>query len=148
VALPPAVLEVATEVSTKLAQQIDRRKKSSRAFALARRRKLILNLKETLVQARDGPMEGAALTSWLRKLQEEFVLRMTAIDTESADVDTELGENGSEIGKSGEDIREEDEQQSEDIYGSSPAGEEAEDENEVMTNPDDEICFVPVASST
>ncbi|KAI9772294.1 MAG: MutS protein msh4 [Geoglossum simile] len=148
VALPPAVLEVATEVSTKLAKQIDRRKKSSSAFALARRRKLILNLKETLVQARDGPMEGAALTSWLRKLQEEFVLRMTAIDTESADVDSEMSEDWSETGKSGEDIRREDEQQSEDNYGSSLAREAAEDEDEVMTNSDDETCIAPDASTT
>jgi DNA mismatch repair protein MSH4 len=81
------MLEVATEVSAKLSKQIERRKKSSSAFALARRRKLILSLKETLVQARDGPMEGKALASWLRKLQEEFVVRMSAIDAETVGAD-------------------------------------------------------------
>ncbi|KAH0555729.1 hypothetical protein GP486_006323 [Trichoglossum hirsutum] len=86
-ALPPAVLEVATEVSAKLSKQIDERKKGSSAFALARRRKLTLGLKETLVQARDGPMEGKALASWLRKLQEEFVARMSAIDAETIGTD-------------------------------------------------------------
>ncbi|KAI9771925.1 MAG: MutS protein msh4 [Geoglossum umbratile] len=146
VALPPAMLEVATEVSTKLAKQIERRKKSSSAFALARRRKLILNLKETLVQARDGPMEGAALASWLRKLQEEFVVRMSAIDAETADADTE---NGSEINKTGESSREEDgRQQTEDEYDPSAAGREAEDRSETMTDLDDQICLIPVASPT
>ena len=78
--LPPAVLEVATNVSETLSQQVERRRRTSQASALARRRNLILSLKETLIQARDGSMEGAVLASWLRKLQAEFVARMAAID--------------------------------------------------------------------
>ncbi|KAI9788486.1 MAG: MutS protein msh4 [Piccolia ochrophora] len=81
--LPPDLLDVATKVSNSLTQQIAKRKKSSKAFATTRRRKLILNLKESLIQARDGVMEGEVLASWLRKLQAEFVARMTAIDAEA-----------------------------------------------------------------
>ena len=82
--LPPQVIEVATEVSGKLRLQMEQRKKSSIAVSLARRRKLILNLREQLFQARDGTMEGNVLRSWLKKLQDEFVLRMSAIDAEVA----------------------------------------------------------------
>jgi len=82
--LPPQVIEVATEVSRKLRQQMERRKQSSIAIALARRRKLVLNLREQLFQARDGTMEGKVLRSWLKKLQDEFVLRMSAVDAEVA----------------------------------------------------------------
>lgn len=78
--LPPAVLEVANAVSAKLNEQISKRRERSKAVALAQRRKLILTLRETLVQARDGKMEGEVLAAWLRKLQAEFVHRMSAID--------------------------------------------------------------------
>lgn len=89
VGLPPHVIKVATEVSRKLWQQMERRKQSSIAIALARRRKLILNLREQLFQARDGSMDGHVLRSWLKKLQDEFVLRMSAIDAEVAAAEAE-----------------------------------------------------------
>lgn len=73
--LPPQVLEVAEEVSHTLTAQAKAKKKSSKAFALAKRRKLVLSLRETLQQAYDSPMEGPVLLAWLRKLQEEFVSR-------------------------------------------------------------------------
>ena len=78
--LPPAVLDMASRVSDKLSRQIERRRRTSRASATSRRRNLILSLKESLVQARDGTMRASNLTSWLRKLQAEFVARMAAID--------------------------------------------------------------------
>lgn len=81
--LPPMVLEVAEEVSNTLKEHAAAKKKSSQAFAVAKKRKLVLSLKETLLQARDGPMEGKVLLSWLKKLQEEFVIRMDKIETES-----------------------------------------------------------------
>jgi DNA mismatch repair protein MSH4 len=87
--LPPQVLEVAEKVSKALDAQAAAKKKSSKAFALARRRKLVLGLKETLKQAESGPMEGKVLLSWLRRLQDEFVRRMDQIenDVESSDDD-------------------------------------------------------------
>lgn len=93
--LPPQVIEMATEVSRKLRQQVERRKKSSMAIALARRRKLILNLREQLFQAREGMMGETVLRSWLKKLQDEFVLRMSAIDSEVAAAEAESDEEES-----------------------------------------------------
>ncbi|KAJ9296013.1 hypothetical protein DTO271G3_5588 [Paecilomyces variotii] len=91
VALPPRVLEVAASVSEKLTEIVERRQGSSRAVAIARRRNLILRLKEQLMQAKDGNMEDGALKKWLSKLQEEFILQLAAIDAEfgSSDDDDE-----------------------------------------------------------
>ncbi|KAK5012940.1 hypothetical protein LTR60_004121, partial [Cryomyces antarcticus] len=89
VPLPAQVLEHATLVATKLEQQVKRKKKTSLAIIHSRRRKLILNLKEHLVQAQNGSMEGDVLRSWLNELQKEFVIRMTAIDTEAREAESE-----------------------------------------------------------
>jgi DNA mismatch repair protein MSH4 len=86
--LPPKILEVAERVSRALDAQAEAKKKSSKAFALARRRKLVLGLKESLIQAESGSMEGKILLNWLRRLQEEFVRRMDQIDN-----DVTSGEN-------------------------------------------------------
>ncbi|KAL8685427.1 MAG: hypothetical protein Q9224_005821 [Gallowayella concinna] len=80
--LPADVIEVAEKVSSTLAKNMERRKRSSKTLALARRRKLILGLREQLKQARDGNMQGRVLGMWLSKLQDEFVRRMAAIDEE------------------------------------------------------------------
>ncbi len=87
--LPPPVLDMAAKVSDTLCQQIERRRRTSQASAIARRRKLILNLKESLTQALDGSLEGRALASWLRKLQAEFVARMAAIDADTGEASEE-----------------------------------------------------------
>jgi DNA mismatch repair protein MSH4 len=81
--LPPQVLEVAEKVSHTLDAQAAAKKKSSKAFALAKRRKLVLSLKETLKQAESSPMDDDVLLNWLRKLQEEFVRRMEKLDTDT-----------------------------------------------------------------
>ena len=80
--LPPKVLQVAEEVSKTLVLNAERRKKGSKAIAIARRRKLVLSLREQLVQARDGNMQGQVLLAWMKKLQDEFVIRMAAINAE------------------------------------------------------------------
>ena len=91
--LPPQVLEVAETVSKALEAQAEAKKKSSKAFALARRRKLVLGLQETLKQTESGPMEGKALLSWLRRLQDEFVRRMDQIENDVESSDSEVGED-------------------------------------------------------
>ena len=78
------VLEVGEQVSKALSQQIADRKRSPRVLAAAKRRRLILGLRETLVQARDGRLEGKALADWLRKLQQELVVRLDAIDAQAS----------------------------------------------------------------
>lgn len=78
--LPPMILDVAERVSAKLKESAAAKKQSSEALKVAKKRKLVLCLKETLMQARDGPMEGRVLLGWLKKLQQEFVVRMDAIE--------------------------------------------------------------------
>ncbi|KAF2810331.1 DNA mismatch repair protein MutS [Mytilinidion resinicola] len=89
VPLPLGVLEHAEVVAQKLENNILRRKKTSAAVIRERRRKLILNLKEHLVQAQNGTMQGDVLAAWLKELQREFVVRMTAIDEQAAQAETE-----------------------------------------------------------
>jgi DNA mismatch repair protein MSH4 len=91
--LPSQVIKVAQEVSISIDARAAAKRRSSKAFALARRRKLVLNLRESLMQARDGAMERNALMTWLRRLQEEFVVRMEQIENDAAVSD---GEEGSE----------------------------------------------------
>ena len=82
--LPQDVLQIAEQVSKKLTSNMEKRKKNSKAVALARRRKLILSLREQLIQAYEGNMNGKVLATWLKKLQDEFVNRMAAIDADAA----------------------------------------------------------------
>ncbi|KAF1845858.1 DNA mismatch repair protein muts [Cucurbitaria berberidis CBS 394.84] len=84
VPLPPGVIEHATYVAEKLERHMLRRKKASETVLREKRRKLILNLKEHLVQAHNGVLEGGVLTAWLKELQKEFINRMTALEVEAA----------------------------------------------------------------
>ena len=94
--LPNEVLKVASEVSSALVLQAEAKKSSSQALAVAKRRKLVLSLREALKQAESSPMEGNALLSWLRKLQEEFVRRMEQIDNDVTSKETESLEDENE----------------------------------------------------
>ncbi|EKV09805.1 DNA mismatch repair protein Msh4, putative [Penicillium digitatum PHI26] len=80
--LPPAVLNKAHSVSEAMDQLAKRRNSPSRAVAIAQKRKLLLSLREQLFLARDGTMDNASLRALLIKLQDDFVLRMTAINRE------------------------------------------------------------------
>lgn len=81
--LPLRVLEVAEKVTMSLEAQTAAKKRSSKTSAVAKRRKLVLALHETLKQVRDGQMEGKVLLSWLRRIQEEFVTRMEKIGSDA-----------------------------------------------------------------
>lgn len=95
--LPVDVLQVAEEVSKTLVLNIERRKKGSKTIAIARRRKLVLGLKEQLTQARDGNMQGEVLWTWMRKLQDEFVIRMAAINAEIEAAEREQSDDGEDV---------------------------------------------------
>ncbi|OQD83666.1 hypothetical protein PENANT_c015G03330 [Penicillium antarcticum] len=82
--LPPAVLEKAQSVSEAVDQLALRRNSSSRAVAIAQKRKLLLSLREQLFLARDGNLDDDTLRSVLIKLQDDFVMRMAAINREMA----------------------------------------------------------------
>lgn len=119
--LPASVLEIAQDVSGKLNEIAQRRHSNSKALVIARKRNLILSLREQLIQARDGSMQGEALRKWLKKLQDNFLLRMADIDDDlTSDSDdseddvidddrtdqgaTELTDDGSSVHTEGQDI--------------------------------------------
>lgn len=105
VGLPSRILDIAEAVSCKLEQSAEDKKKGSAAVAIARKRKLVLALRESLIQAQEGSMNGSVLLSWLRKLQAEFVSRMEAID-EDKDIDlrSDRTREDSTIGENTQDI--------------------------------------------
>jgi DNA mismatch repair protein MSH4 len=89
VPLPPGVVEYATLVAQKVERHRLQTKKASESVLKEKRRKLVLNLKEHLVQAHTGVLEGEILTAWLKELQKEFINRMTALEAEAASIDHE-----------------------------------------------------------
>ncbi|OCT46799.1 hypothetical protein CLCR_01967 [Cladophialophora carrionii] len=119
IGLPPDVLDTATHVSKVLHERNEAKKRNSRATAAARRTKLILNLREQLVQARESLSLGGnrddgtqgsrseegvsaeALRDWLKNLQVEFLVRLRAIEAD-ADAAAEDNETGAKMSDSPE----------------------------------------------
>ncbi|EXJ75992.1 DNA mismatch repair protein MSH4 [Cladophialophora psammophila CBS 110553] len=87
IGLPDDVVEVGTRVSKALHERNEARKRNPRATAVARKRKLILNVREQLSHARESAatseVGAEALRDWLRRLQLEFTVRMRAIDADA-----------------------------------------------------------------
>lgn len=90
------MLDKATLVSETLSRRLDKQKRKSKSFHLSRRRNLVLKLKETLIQARDGNMDDKMLQSWLTKVQDEFVTRMSRLSEDLADEESEMDGNEKE----------------------------------------------------
>ena len=101
VPLPPDVVEHAQHVAATLEEQMKKKTQRSLAVIQARRRKLLLNLKEHLLQAKNGKMDDETLRDWLKDLQKEFVIRMTALDDEACKA--ELGVEDDDDGYANED---------------------------------------------
>ena len=126
VPLPPGVLEGAERVSKALKEIAERKHGDHKALSIARRRNLILHLKDQLQQALTGRMEGEALRKWLKRLQDEFALKMAAIDastTSENELDDEEDESG---GRTSEE---------EDFESDSTSHEDSQDENNVVDTP-------------
>lgn len=87
VGLPQIILARAEAVSKALTERQQEAKKSSKSYHIMKRRKLILKLKETLTQARDGKMEEEALKAWLQRVHEDFVDRMAALQEDHEDTE-------------------------------------------------------------
>jgi DNA mismatch repair protein MSH4 len=85
--LPEQVMDMATAVSKSLNERNEARKSNAKALAVARKRKLVLTLKEQLMHAKRGNMSPENLRKWLQKLQEEFLVRMSAMNEEARAVD-------------------------------------------------------------
>lgn len=80
--LPHEVMETAVTVSKALHARNAARKSNAKSVALAKKRRLVLQLRETLTQARDSNLDDEALRSRLVKLQDEFAIRFGAIEGE------------------------------------------------------------------
>ena len=94
--LPTQVMETATRVSRLLNERNEAQRADPNSVRLARKRKLVLNLREQLLQAKNSTMTDAALCGWLQNLSREFTMRMqglqndmTAISTARLDRDCE-----------------------------------------------------------
>lgn len=80
---PAQVLDVAQTVSSSLHERAERRAFGTQALATARKRKLVLHLREQLLQAYHGNIDGEDLRSWLQRLQGEFAMKMAAVENEA-----------------------------------------------------------------
>ena len=100
VALPPKVIVVAEEASAVMTRSREGKKKQSKIIVQARKRKIFLGLREQLMQAREGNMQGEVLRCWLKKLQDEFVIRMDRLDQEERIAEDEHHELGEEMSAS------------------------------------------------
>lgn len=85
---PDSFIETAQGVSQTLTESRERRRDASDSRRLIRQRKVILNLHLMLTQLVQSKMDDAAMGSYLRHLQDEFVLQM---DSSNA------GEGGEEM---------------------------------------------------
>ncbi|GFF60312.1 mutS protein homolog 4 [Aspergillus lentulus] len=115
--LPPGVLECAQAVSEKLNKIAQRRHSKSKALMLSHKRNLLLSLREQLLQARNGTLEGDALWEWLKKLQDNFVLRMAAIEDEAAEMSDDEVDNDPDTVPA---------EAAQDSFGNTPSQERAE----------------------
>ena len=102
VPLPDGLVQRAEYIAQKLDRQKQKRKKTSTAVIQERKRKLILNLREHLIQAQNGAMEGEVLSAWLKELQKEFVTRMSAIDAAAAAEEEDSEDGESQDGRTGD----------------------------------------------
>lgn len=80
--LPDEVMEVAVAASQSLNARNEEKKGNAKVVALAKRRKLAICLRETLVQGVEGDLSGEMLLEKMRMVQEEFCVRMAAIEAE------------------------------------------------------------------
>ncbi|KAJ5104169.1 hypothetical protein N7532_004698 [Penicillium argentinense] len=78
--LPPTVLKVANNVSEALECISQQRNSDSRTVTIAKKRKLLLSLREQLLIARNSTMDDEPLRCWLIKLQQNFSEQMNAFD--------------------------------------------------------------------
>lgn len=82
--LPHEVMETAVTVSKALHARNAAKQSNAKAVALATKRKLVFQVRETLMQARDSSLDDKALRVRLMKLQDEFTIRFEAIEGELA----------------------------------------------------------------
>jgi len=80
ITLPEGVMQHAEHVAGVLEQKASEKRETSLAVLVQRRRRLMLDLREHLLQAQKGRMEGDDLKEWLKQLQREFIMKMSELD--------------------------------------------------------------------
>lgn len=78
--LPPGLVEKAEEVARSLQQKRASYKNDPNAWKVANRRRLVLHLHEQLKLVHASGMTGKRLATYLLQLQEEFVMKMAAVE--------------------------------------------------------------------
>jgi len=78
--LPESILTRATQVSETLTARSRQRNRTSNTRVLGERRRLILQLHETLIHTADGNMDDESLARWLRRVQNRFVEEFASIE--------------------------------------------------------------------
>lgn len=86
---PPLVLEVAQKVSAHLNNVAEQRATGSHVLQTSRKRNLVLQLREQLLHANNGNIDGEELRQWLQRLQEDFARKMASLEAESEMSSTE-----------------------------------------------------------
>lgn len=79
IGMPRAFVERAEEVAEDMRLAKERRRVNSEAQRASQRRNLIMGLHQALIQAKEAGPSGA-LPGYLRRLQEEFILRMEELN--------------------------------------------------------------------
>lgn len=80
IGFPWRFLSVAEDVANALRQTSEANQQDSESRKVAKRRKLVLSLREALRQANDSDMDDETLRRLLQRLQSEFISRMELID--------------------------------------------------------------------
>lgn len=93
IGFPWRFLNVAEDVANTLRQASEAKKQSSESRKLVRRRKLVLNLHETLQQAHDSDMDDDTLRLYLQRLQAEFISRMEEIEGAGIETGAVIGDD-------------------------------------------------------
>lgn len=108
IGFPWRFLSVAEDVTNALRQASEASRQDSESRKVARRRKLVLSLREALEQANDSDMDDETLRRLLQRLQSEFISRMELIDGggSGANADPETRGDFESANKSRTDIEE------------------------------------------
>ncbi len=85
IGFPPGFIKMAEETSKYLRERAEAKRRNSESHRLVQRRKLVLNLHDTLVHARNSTMDDDALAGYLKNLQREFIIRLQAIENDPSD---------------------------------------------------------------
>lgn len=77
---PPQVLDIAQRVSMHLYKIAEDGATTSKALRTSRKRNLVLQLREQLLQAHNGTIDGEELRQWLKRLQDDFAMKLAALE--------------------------------------------------------------------